>query len=165
MTVQLKLDSNQMAPVVSAYAPTLDSQEDVKEAFYASLDNILSGIPKEDKIILLGISMPELVGITQSSTNGKEGVGNINSSGALLLTKCAEHNLIITNALFRQKNKFKTSWMHPRSKHWHLIDYAIARDKCDVHVTRAMTSTDGCWTDHGLIQSKEEGRKSSATPA
>lgn len=54
MTVQLKLDSNQMASVVSAYAPTLNSQDDVKEAFYASLENILSAIPKEDEIILLG---------------------------------------------------------------------------------------------------------------
>ena len=41
-----------MATVVSAYAPTLDSQDDIKEAFYASLDNILSAIPKEDKILL-----------------------------------------------------------------------------------------------------------------
>lgn len=49
MTVQLKLDSNQMAIVVSAYAATLDSQDDVKEAFCASLDNILSGIPKQNK--------------------------------------------------------------------------------------------------------------------
>ena len=53
MTVRLKLDSNRMATVVGAYAPTLDSQEDIKEAFYASLDNILSAIPKEDKIIFL----------------------------------------------------------------------------------------------------------------
>lgn len=65
----------------------------------------------------------------------------------LLLTKCAEQNLIITNTLFKQKNEFKTSWMHPRFK-LNLIDYDIVRagDRLDVHLTRAMASTDGCWT-------------------
>ena len=165
-----------MATVVSAYAPTLDSQDDIKEAFYASRDNILSAIPKEDKIILLG-DFNAGVGrdhTTWSGTIGKEGVGNINSNGVLLLTKCAEHNLSVTNTLFRQKHKLKTSWMHPRSKHWHLIDYVIvgARDIRDVHLTRAMTSMDGCWTDHRLIRSsmairlmpKRRGRKKQCRP-
>lgn len=43
-----------MATVISAYAPTLDAQDEVKETFYADLDKTLSKIPKEDKIILLG---------------------------------------------------------------------------------------------------------------
>lgn len=45
--------------------------------------------------------------------------------------------------------------MHPRSKIRHLIDYVIvrAKDRCDVLNTRAMTSTDNCWTDHRLIRS------------
>ncbi|KAG6931029.1 craniofacial development protein 2, partial [Chelydra serpentina] len=77
------------------------------------------------------------------------------SNGILLLTKCAEDELIITNTLFRQKEKFKTSWRHPRSKHWHLLDYIIvrARDRSDVLLTRAMTSADDCWTDHHFIRS------------
>ena len=47
------------------------------------------------------------------------------------------------------------SWMHPRSKHWHLIDYVItrAKDNHDVRVTKAMCGAD-CWTDHRLIISK-----------
>lgn len=98
--MMLKLDSNQMATVVSA--PTLNSQEDVKEAFYASLENPLSGILKEDKIILLGDFNIRFGQDYRawSCTTGKEGVGNINSNGVLLLTECAEHNPIITNTLF-----------------------------------------------------------------
>ena len=87
---------------------------------------------------------------------GKDGTGKVNSNGEMLLTKCAEHGLTITNTLFRQKDSFKTSWRHPRSGHWHLIDFIIVRqdDATDVHVTRAMKSTDACWTDHRLILSK-----------
>lgn len=45
--------------------------------------------------------------------------------------------------------------MHPRSKHWHLIDYAIVRraDLKDVLITRAMRGAD-CWTDHRMILTK-----------
>ncbi|KAJ4947020.1 hypothetical protein JOQ06_009062 [Pogonophryne albipinna] len=133
-----------MATVISAYAPTLDAQDEVKEAFYADLDKTLSEVPKEDKLILLG-DFNARVGRNHHlwrGTLGREGVGNTNSNGILLLTKCSEHNLVITNTLFRQKTKFKTSWMHPRSKLWHLIDYVIVRskDRRDVLNTRAMTS-------------------------
>ena len=53
MTIRLMLDNNQTATVVSAYAPTLDSEQEVKETFYTCLDETLSKIPREDKIILL----------------------------------------------------------------------------------------------------------------
>lgn len=157
MTLRLKLSNNQMATAVSAYAPTLDSQDEDKEVFYATLDQVLSNIPKEDKILLLG-DFNARVGkdhMLWKGTLGKEGIGNYNSNGTLLLSKCAEHELVITNTLFRQKNRFKTSWMHPRSKCWHLIDYVIvrARDQKDVNITRAMTCADECWTDHRLIRS------------
>ena len=63
---------------------------------------------------------------------------------------CAEHDLLITN-----KVRNKTPWMHPRSKHWHLIDYVIVRrtDRQDVRVTKTMCGAD-CWTDHRLVVSK-----------
>ena len=45
--------------------------------------------------------------------------------------------------------------MHPRSKHWNLIDYVIVRkrDRQDVRVTKSMCGAD-CRTDHRLIVSK-----------
>ncbi|KAJ4926044.1 hypothetical protein JOQ06_008228 [Pogonophryne albipinna] len=134
MTIRLMLASSQMATVISAYAPTLDAQDEVKEAFYADLDKTLSEVPKEDKLILLG-DFNARVGRNHHlwrGTLGREGVGNTNSNGILLLTKCSEHNLVITNTLFRQKTKFKTSWMHPRSKLWHLIDYVLSAPKTAV---------------------------------
>ena len=46
--------------------------------------------------------------------------------------------LLITNTAFRLPTRNKSSWKHPRSKHWHLIDYVIVRrrDRQDVKVTR-----------------------------
>ncbi|XP_061142364.1 uncharacterized protein LOC133159416, partial [Syngnathus typhle] len=157
MTLRLVLVNNQTATVLSAYAPTLVSDEDKKEAFYACLDEVLSKILKEDKIIILG-DFNARVGRDHrlwKGTIGKEGIGNINSNGVLLLSKCAQYDLTITNTIFRQKNKLKGSWRHPRSKQWHLIDYVIvrARDQRDVSITKAMMDSEACWTDHRLIRS------------
>ena len=50
-------------------------------------------------------------------------VGNVNDNEILLVSKCAEHRLLNTNTTFRMEDKHKTSWIHPRSKQWHPLDY------------------------------------------
>ena len=157
MTLRLPLSGNKHATIVSAYAPTMTNPDEVKDKFYDDLDNVISATPRTDKLILLG-DFNARVGTdhqTWEGVIGPEGVGKCNSHGLLLLRKCAEHDLLITNTVFRLPNRNKTSWMHPRSKHWHLIDYVIVRrtDRQDVKVTKTMCGAD-CWTDHRLVVSK-----------
>ena len=54
--------------------------------------------------------------------------------------------------MFRLPTRNKTTWIHPRSRHWHLIDYVItrAKDRRNVRVTKAMCGAD-CCTGHRLI--------------
>lgn len=51
------------------------------------------------------------------------------------------------STLFCQKNRYKTPWQHPWSKHWHLIDYVIVRacERQDVLLTGAITRREKCW--------------------
>ena len=154
MALRLPLSGNKHATIVSAYAPTITNPDKVKGKFYNDLDGIISATPCTDKLILLG-DFNARVGTdhqTWEGVIGPEGVGKCNSNGLLLLRKCAEHGLI-TNTVFRLSNRNKTSWMHPRSKHWHLIDYVIVRrtDRQDVRVTKCGAD---CWTDHRLVVSK-----------
>ncbi|XP_076032947.1 uncharacterized protein LOC143020415 [Oratosquilla oratoria] len=156
MQLRLKLANNQHVTVLSAYAPTLDAEDVVKETFYSCLDETIRNIKKEDTLVLLG-DFNARVGREYDLWNGiisRHGVGNTNANGHRLTT-CADHNLVITNTIFRQKTRFKTSWRHPRSGHWHLLDYVIvrARDIADVRITRSMINADDCWTDHRLIRS------------
>jgi len=43
--------------------------------------------------------------------------------------------------------------MHPRSKHWHMLDYVITRQRYvrSVHITRVMRGT-SCWSENRLVR-------------
>ena len=147
MTLRLPLSGKRHATIVSAYAPTMTNPDEVKDKFYDDLDSVISAAPQTDKLILLG-DFNARVGTdhqTWEGMIGSEGVGKCNSNGLLLLRKCAEHELLITNTVFRLRTRRKATC----SKHWHLIDYFIVRrkDRQDVRVTKTMCGAD-CWTDH-----------------
>ena len=155
MTLRLPLSGNKDATIGSAYAPTMTNPDEVKHKFYDDLDIIISATPRTNKLILLGNFNARVGNQTWEGVIGSEGIGRCNSNGLRLLRKCAEHDLLITNTVFKLPNRNKTSWMHPRSKHWHLIDNVIVRrtDRQDVRVTKTMCDAD-CWTDHRLVVSK-----------
>ncbi|BHF57446.1 hypothetical protein SprV_0100038800 [Sparganum proliferum] len=68
---------------------------------------------------------------------------------------CAEHRLVLTNTFFRLPMRKKATWIHPRSRHWHLMDIVLVRrrDQRGVLVTKAIPDADG-WNDHRLVISK-----------
>ncbi|XP_066963159.1 uncharacterized protein [Macrobrachium rosenbergii] len=102
------------------------------------------------------ISMPELAKIVSNGgVIGKHSVGKMNSNGLLLLSEHAEYDLLMTNTMFRLDDKCKTTWMHPRTKQWHLIGYVITgwHDPSDFFLTRAKRGAD-CWTDRRLLRAK-----------
>ena len=123
------LSGKRHATIVSAYAPTMTNPDEVKDKFYDDLDSMISATPGHALILLVDFNAG--VGTdhqTLEGVIGTEGVGKCNSNG-LLLKKCAEHGLLITNTVFLLPTRNKTSWIHPRSKHWHLTDYVIVRRK------------------------------------
>ena len=72
---------------VSAYAPTMTNPDEVKDKFYEDLNALISNVPTNDKLIILG-DFNARVGCDSESwdgTIGKHGVGKCNSSGLLLL--------------------------------------------------------------------------------
>ena len=156
MTLRLPLAKDRFATLVSVYAPTLESSDDVKDRIYDTLYSTFRRISQDDKIILLGDFNSRLDRNNDiwHGVIGHHGVGNMNSSGLRLLSLCCELGLAITNTFFQLRDMHKTSWMHPRSKHWHLIDYVIVRrrDLNEVQITRAMRGAE-CSTDHRLIRS------------
>ncbi|XP_065279376.1 uncharacterized protein LOC135895225, partial [Emys orbicularis] len=155
LKLRFPLNAKHHVTIISAYAPTLTCSDNSKEQFYEDLDRLIKATPVTDKLLLLG-DFNARVGADSENWKGvigPHGVGKRNSNGLLLLSLCSENDLTITNTLFRQADKYKTTWMHPRSKQWHLIDYAIVRrrDIRDVLITRVIRGAE-CWTDHRLVR-------------
>ncbi|XP_026502255.1 craniofacial development protein 2-like, partial [Terrapene carolina triunguis] len=155
LKLRFPLNAKRHVTIISAYAPTLTHSDNSKEQFYEDLDRLIKATPVTDKLLLLG-DFNARVGADSKNWKGvigPHGVGKMNSNGLLLLSLCSENDLTITNTLFQQADKYKTTWMHPRSKQWHLIDYAIVRrrDIRNVLITRVMRGAE-CWTDHRLVR-------------
>ena len=156
MTLRLPLEGNRYVTLISAYAPTLKSSADTISSFYQTLRETILGIPKDDKLVLLG-DFNARVGNDCETWNaiGAFGVGLQNDNGLCLLQLCTELDLVITNTFFHLKPIHKCTWTHPRSKQGHLIDYVIVRrrDLQDVRSTRVHRGAD-VESDHYLVRSK-----------
>ena len=157
MTLRIPLTKEKYATFISAYAPTLTNSDEAKEKFYEELRSILLKIPPNDNIFLLG-DFNARVGNESTAwpkVLGKHLCGKMNTNGLLLLSLCSEFRLSITNSHFQLPNRLKGTWRHPRSKHWHTLDYVITRQtyQCHVNITRAHRGTE-CWSDHRLVRSK-----------
>ena len=48
MTLRLPLAQKQMLTIISAYAPTMDAENHVKEDFYDALDKLITATPAKD---------------------------------------------------------------------------------------------------------------------
>ena len=114
-------------------------------------------VPDEERLFLLG-DFNARVGSDQISWPrciGHFGVGKLNENGQRLLEFCSFSDLCLTNTFFATKPHHKVSWRHPRSRHWHQLDFIITRRSSlnQVLVTRSFHSAD-CDTDHSLVVSK-----------
>ena len=112
-------------------------------------------IPPSVKLILLG-DFSARVGTdcnNRKGTRGPHGTGKLNSNGIMLLSFCAENDLTITNTLFHQANKYKTAWMHPRSKQWHLTMPSVAAEASVTSESPERCGRAEYWIDHRLVRS------------
>nr|VZI47317.1 unnamed protein product [Spirometra erinaceieuropaei] len=88
-----------------------------------------------------------------------------NDNGLLLIGNYAGHRPLLTNTFFRLPMRKKAAWMHHRSRHWKLLDYALVRwrDRQGVMMTKAIFVDDD-WRDHCLVISKMRLRLQACRP-
>ncbi|BHF82266.1 hypothetical protein SprV_0802540300 [Sparganum proliferum] len=158
MSLRLPLRrGGKFATIISAYAPPMTSPDAARDKFYEDLHALLATVLKADNLIVLG-DFNARVGTDHAAWRGVLGLHGLrgsNDNGLLLLRTCSEHRLIQTNTFFCLPEREKATWRHPRSRHWHLLDYVLVRRRSqqDVLVTKAIAGADG-WTDHRLVISK-----------
>ena len=54
MTMRLPLSKDNFATFISVYTSTMTNPDENKDAFYNQLANVLSGIPRTDKLLPIG---------------------------------------------------------------------------------------------------------------
>ncbi|VDM05808.1 unnamed protein product [Schistocephalus solidus] len=157
MSLRIPLQGDQFATIISTYTPPMTSSDAAKEKFYEDLRALLVTVSKVDKLIVLG-EFNARVGTDHAAWQRvlcPHGLGSCNDNDLLLLCTCAEHSILLTNTFFRLPTRKKATWMHPRLRHLHLLDYVLVRrrDRQDVLVTKAIRDADS-WTDHQLVISQ-----------
>ena len=110
---RIMMSKDNFATIISVYAPTMTNRDENKEAFYNQLTSALSGIPRIDKLLLIGDfnARKGKENYIWPLVMGKHGIGKCNSNGELLLALCSEFELIVTNTVFKQTDERKTTWM------------------------------------------------------
>ena len=128
-----------------------------KDKLYNNLSSIISEVPEQDPIFILGdlntrVGAIKYPGLPVWDSLASESYKWKRSASSWVLL---HNNLCITNTFFNTKPQHKVSWRHPRSKHWHQLDLVLTRckDLGSVKITRNYQSAD-CDTDHSLVCSK-----------
>nr|VZI31821.1 unnamed protein product [Spirometra erinaceieuropaei] len=144
--------------ILSAYALPMTSPDTARDKFYEELHAVLATLSKADKLIVLH-DFSARVGTDHAAWRavlGPHGLDGSKVNGLFLLRTCAEYRIILTNSYFRLPMREETTWLHPRSRQWHLLDYVLVRrrDQRDVLVTKTISGAEG-WTVHRLVISKK----------
>ena len=119
MTLRLPLSKDNCVTIISVYAPTMTNPDENKEAFYNQLASVLSGIPRTDKLLLIGYFNAR-IGRDNNKwplVMGKHGIGKCNSNDELLLALCSEFELIVTNTMFLDASSCQTLAYDDHQKH------------------------------------------------
>ena len=120
ISMHLPLSVQQHATLVGVYASTLQIDPAEKDNFYTDICSLLRNIPTTGKIVLLG-DVNARVGRnseTWKGVLGKEGVGNCNDNGRILLDLCAEQQLCITNVNWTRPNTARDTERHRIVEEW-----------------------------------------------
>lgn len=131
-----------MPPIITgAYAQTLPAEEADKIAFYEELRVLVNSVLEIGKIILLG-DFNARVGRDRETWSCPDRYRRN-------LTR-----ILQVHTQFRHTGSHTTTWMKPRCRQWHLIDYIIVqkRDMQDICNVKSFKGAD-CWTDQALVRS------------
>ncbi|VDP59559.1 unnamed protein product [Schistosoma curassoni] len=101
--------------VIQCYAPTNDSNVDIKDQFYERLQSIIEKCPRNNLTILMG-DLNAKVGIDNTGYKdimGRHGLGERNENGERFANLCAFNKLVIGGTIFPHKRIHKATWISP----------------------------------------------------
>ena len=146
--------------IVGVYGPGMERSENEREAFWETLNEVLSGFGENERVIVLGDMNAKVGDRIREGILGKHGVPGVNENGERLLEVCTERRLIIGNTWFQKKLVHKFTREGENGQERSLIDYVLVDEKSkrfleDVNVYRGAA---GGMSDHYLVEAKVKMR-------
>ena len=140
--------------LIAVYAPTEQSQLDVKEAFYAKLNSTVEQCPRSDTLLVLG----DFNAVTGNCRDGYEpclgpfgsGIRNVNSS--MFLDFAKSRKLRIAGSWFQRRDLHRWTWYSNANNAKKELDHVLisTRFKC-LQNCRVYRSAEFFGTDHRLL--------------
>ena len=143
--------------IIQCYAPTNDSEDERKEAFYSQLQSVIDKCPERDVTILMG-DFNAKIGSNNTGYEevmGAHGLGDMSENGEMFADVCALNKLVIGGSIFPHKNIHKATWVSPDLATENQIDHIcinkrFRRSLQDVRVKRGGDVA----SDHHLLTCK-----------
>jgi len=143
--------------VIQCYAPTNESEDQVKDEFYDHLQSVLDKCSEKDVNILMGDFNAK---IGEDNTGyedimGKHGIGVMSDNGERFLNTCALNKFVVGGSIFPHKRIHKATWVSPDNMTENQIDHLCIGTKFrrtiqDVRVKRGADVA----SDHHLVCAK-----------
>ncbi|VDO54807.1 unnamed protein product [Schistosoma margrebowiei] len=117
--------------IIQCYAPTNDSNDDIKDQFYERLQSIIEKCPRKDLTTLMG-DLNAKVGIDNTRYEdimGRYGLGERNENGERFANLCAFNKLVIGGTIFPHKRIHKATWISPDHTTENQIDHICINKK------------------------------------
>ncbi|CAH8665796.1 unnamed protein product [Schistosoma curassoni] len=117
--------------IIQCYAPTNDSNDEIKDQFYERLQSIIEKCPRKDLTILMG-DLNAKVGIDNTGYEdimGRHGLGERNENGERFANLCAFNKLVIGGTIFPHKRIHKATWISPDHTTENQIDHICINKK------------------------------------
>ncbi|CAH8462687.1 unnamed protein product [Schistosoma guineensis] len=117
--------------IIQCYAPTNDSNDEIKDQFYERLQSIIEKCPRKNLTILMG-DLNAKVGIDNTGYEdimGRHGLGERNENGERFANLCAFNKLVIGGTIFPHKRIHKATWISPDHTTENQIDHICINKK------------------------------------
>ncbi|VDP45857.1 unnamed protein product [Schistosoma margrebowiei] len=117
--------------IIRCYAPTNDSNDDIKDQFYERLQSVIEKCPRKDLTILMG-DLKAKVGIDNTGYEdimGRHELGERNENGERFANLCAFNKLVIGGIIFPHKRIHKVTWISPGHTTENQIDHNYINKK------------------------------------
>ncbi|VDP37481.1 unnamed protein product [Schistosoma margrebowiei] len=117
--------------IIQCYAPTNDSNDNIKDQFYDGLQSIIEKCTRKNLTILMG-DLNAKVGIDNSGYEdimGRHGLGERNENGERIANLCAFNELVIGGTIFPHKRIHKAKWISQDHTTENQIDHICINKK------------------------------------